>query len=312
MPVRLSRRLCVVLFALTTCPASVFGLEPQGAVPAATLPGISGLARIGSDLLAAVHDAKNPTQLDQPRVSLIWLPKSSRGLMWKPLALEWPSGQGPGSDLESVAGIPGTQSVLLVESGGDRPAGFEPFNRIFLADFAEQRARIVAFAPWPVPATNVEGTAVARVGNRLLFIFAERAEGEPSTTIRWSDLTLDPLGFGPFQGEPLSLPDPRGKQARQVSAMDVDAAGHLYVATTLDPGNDGPFQSVVWRIGRVEPGEDGAARVRLRPEPEFLARLDGLKVEALAIQETGPQLQLFVGTDDENYGGIVRLMPPVQ
>jgi hypothetical protein len=45
-------------------------------------------------------------------------------------------------------------------------------------------------------------------------------------------------------------------------------------------------------------------------ENKRLATLDGLKVESIAVRE--PQAgvrQLYVGTDDEHYGGILRLLP---
>jgi hypothetical protein len=38
------------------------------------LPDLSGLAWMGEDLFVAVHDAKNPDELDRPRVSILALP----------------------------------------------------------------------------------------------------------------------------------------------------------------------------------------------------------------------------------------------
>ena len=38
--------------------------------------------------------------------------------------------------------------------------------------------------------------------------------------------------------------------------------------------------------------------------------MDGLKVEGLALRENGDrEPDIFFGTDDENYGGILRLVP---
>jgi hypothetical protein len=41
-----------------------------------------------------------------------------------------------------------------------------------------------------------------------------------------------------------------------------------------------------------------------------LANLDGLKVESIVVREPieGGK-QIYVGTDDEHYGGIIRLLP---
>ena len=166
-------------------------------------------------------------------------------------------------------------------------------------------------APWPVPTKNVEATAVAEVGGTLLFLFAERAEGEGSSEIRFAELTLDPLRFGAFESAgAFTSPGPTGPNARPVSALEVDAAGAIYAASAEDPDDDsGPFRSAVYRIGRVG-AENGRASVSLDAGPTLLAVLDGLKVESLAVRERqGGSPELWVGVDDENYGGTMRPLP---
>jgi hypothetical protein len=65
----------------------------------------------------------------------------------------------------------------------------------------------------------------------------------------------------------------------------------------------------VWRVGRLAQEELGAA-VRLYEPPERVATLDGLKVEAVAVRPEGSGgVALFVGTDDEGYGGVLRRLP---
>ena len=49
--------------------------------------------------------------------------------------------------------------------------------------------------------------------------------------------------------------------------------------------------------------------VALDPEPSLLGTVDGLKVESVALRELDGQTQLFIGTDDENYGGTLRRLP---
>ncbi len=307
MPVCLLRQLLIAIAAFTGSFGLLLGREPDRMSHGSSLPPVSGLAWLEGDSFVAVHDFKYPAQIDQPRLSILQLPNSSQGVVWTPLAPEWPSSQSPSSDLESVSRIPGTQAILLVESGGTKSETGHAFDRIFLCDLAGRHAKIVDSVRWPVLVLNVEGTAVARVGDRLLFIFAERAEGKPSTRLQWSELAISPLSFGPFSSEELSLPEPQGNHARQVSAIEVDSTGLLYVASAIDPGDDGPFESIVWRVGRVELGEDKQLRVRLQPEPQRIATLNGLKVEGIATREMpGTQAQFFVGTDDENYGGTLR------
>jgi hypothetical protein len=278
--------------------------EPTG------LPDLSGLAAMGGGRFVAVHDAKNPDELARPRVSLLRTPTSLDGVSWTPLAVDWPAPLGPSSDLESAARVPGTASVLLVESGEGEADG-RRFRRIFHARADGDGVELVETAQWPVAVRNVEGTAVARIGSRLVFIYAERAQGRRSTRIRWSPLRLDPLTFGRFRQVSYRSRAPHGPGARPVSALEVDHANRLYVASAQDPGDDnGPFSSSVWHVGRVERGPDGAPRVRLRPRPREVARLDGLKVESVAAERTpGGVTRLFAGTDDENYGGVLRPLP---
>lgn len=275
-------------------------------------PDVSGMAWISDSVLLAVHDAKNPDELDWPRVSLLRLPRSSDGVAWQPVELAWPAPLGASSDLESVARIPGTSLALLAESG-EEVVGDRQHRRLFLVAWCEGKLELRAVAPWPGPVVNVEGVAVARVGDGLVFIYAERAQGAPATALRWAPLTLDPLGFGAFREIALPAPAAVAPRARPVSALEVDGAGRLYVATATDPDDDnGPFRSAIWRVGRIAPAPDAApgAAIILEGAPERLATLDGLKVEAIAVRDLPDGgVEIVIGTDDENYGGLVRLLP---
>lgn len=278
-------------------------------MPAAALPGVSGLAWVEDDLFLAVHDAKrSKKQADWPRVSLIRLPRSANeGVSWEPLALEFPGEAGPANDLESAARVPGGRGFLLAESGPRK--GFAP--RIFFAVYGEGGLRVQSFAPWPEEIENVEAIAVGEAGGELVFLYAERAAGGSSTEIRWAGLELDPPGFGPFRGVTYSGAGGAEKNTRLVSGMALDGDGSIYAASARDTGDDGgPFGGTVQRIGRVTADENGRPVVEL-DEGKSIANLDGLKVEAIAVREAAEGGgQLFVGTDDENYGGIIRPLPP--
>ena len=286
------------------------GAGPSSATqpsPGGALPDISGMAWMMDDLFVVVHDVKHHKSLQQPRVSLLRLPDGTAGIQLRNLAPAWPSAGGAAHDLESIARIPDSRELLLVESGDE---GSE-FRRIFHGRLNGERLQLVNALTWPLPVRNVEGSAVARVGERLIFLYAERAHDQATTSIRWADLTLDPLRLGRFQQVPFASPETRGPHSRPVSALEVDRQGNLYAASTVDSGdNNGPFRSKVWRIGRITGENEGRPRVILDADPQLLATLDGLKVEALAIREmAGSRPELFIGVDDENYGGTVRSIP---
>ncbi|HUF62503.1 MAG TPA: hypothetical protein VMN36_10555 [Verrucomicrobiales bacterium] len=167
---------------------------------------------------------------------------------------------------------------------------------------------IVDFADWPADIFNVEATAVAATGDGFIFAFAERADGETSTNIQWAAFDSDTLTFGAFASIPFPSPDP-AQSSRPLVGMDFDSAGNLYTVSAFDPDDDnGPFTSAVWRVGRLQ--TNGAtAEIVLDEAPELLGRLDGLKTESVTIREVGGGVEVWIGTDDENFGGLLRVLP---
>lgn len=268
-------------------------------------PGLSGLAWVRDDLFVGVHDSKDE---GLPRISLVRLPRSKteRGV-WRPLRVSSPGSGGSIRDLESVSRIPGGRGFMFAESGQKKGK-----KRIFFGELRDEVMTVDAWLDWPVPVKNVEAAEICRVGPHLVFLYAERAKGQTATLIRWATLTLNPPRFGIFAEVVYAGIDPVGPGARPISALTVDGDGVLYSAACHDSGeDDGPFRSVVWRIGRIAADAKGNPLVELG-EPVRLATLDGLKVESLAIRESeATGRQLFIGTDDENHGGVIRLLPPV-
>jgi hypothetical protein len=306
------RRTFVLLFcllgSLSACSFAELPVRPEersGSLEPDS-PDISGLGFVGGENLLAVHDAKGGS--DRARVSRVRLPDAEAAFRTDPVSVQAGERQWPGIDLESIAPVPGTALVLLVESGDDK--GYrEPVPRIFLAEYRGGQLSILDATDWPVPVDNVEGTAVASAAGNLIFLYAERAEGRQSTQLRWATLTLQPLAFGPFRETTFSVRAAKGASLRPVSAIDVDPEGIIYAASAVDPGNDGPFRSIVWRIGRVHADEHGQPLLSLESRPRRLATLDGLKVEGLAVRRIAGKTQIIIGSDDESYGGVIRPLP---
>ena len=277
---------------------------------ASDLPDLSGLAWLGGDCFLAVHDAKIDGESGNPRASLIYLPTDTQGVHWKRQGLDF---RGPKSnDLESAARIPGTMDVLLAESGDN---GNPRFQRIFKAHVEDNRVRIIDVTRWPVAIHNVEATAVAVLGDRFVFLFAERAQNLSSTDLRWAVFDPETLSFGPFRSVTFSNPDPKTFNRPQV-AMDLDSSGLIYISSAFDaeaaelpdPDN-GPFTSAVFCIGELTE-VSGEPEVILFDTPRLKGTLNGFKVESVAVRESDEfGLQIFVGTDDENYGATLRLLP---
>jgi hypothetical protein len=274
-----------------------------------TLPDLSGLAWVDGDAFLAVHDAKNPEENDRPRVSMVWLPRAGDTVSWKPLSLDWPAPLGLSGDLESVARIPGTRLFLLAESGENR-LNDQRFRRVFMAELNGERAAIRAFTELPATIKNIEGSAVARLGERLIFVCGERADGRAAAEVFWSDLQLEPFRLGPFRQAYFRPASFTGPNWRPISAIEIDNRGRIYIASAYDPeSDDGPFTSIIRHAGQVAVDRNNNVRLNLLGRPRQVARLDGLKVESLAMREAGRAApELFAGTDDENYGGALRLI----
>jgi hypothetical protein len=296
------------MLASAGCDSSSSSAQPPQV--ASVLLDLSGLAWIEGDLFVAVHDSKNnDEEKDRARVSLVRLPMGPDGITFENANLNWPAPLGESNDLESAARIPGEPYVLLMESGdgGKAGDGGNEFQRIFLAEYRNQRLTIENFTDWPVDGgvVNVEGAAVARLGNRFVFIFGERAEDEPSTQIQWAELFLPDLTFGPLRETTYNSPDLTDN--RPLVGMDVDDAGNIYIVSAFDPDvDDGPFTSAIWHIGQVVLDDSDEPEVRLFEDPVRLYTLDGFKTESVALRENGGGPEFFAGTDDENYGATLR------
>jgi hypothetical protein len=173
--------------------AGCAGTATPAAKQTAPLLDLSGLAWLDGDRFLAVHDAKTPEEDDLPRVSILTLPASLDGVERIDATPKFP--EAPSSDLEAVATIPGTDKLLLAESGDD--AG--PFDRIFLAQVRGDAVEILETVRWRdfTDYYNIEAMAVAAAdGGNGVLLWAERDSGKDRTRLRWAR-----LGLGPFRIE---------------------------------------------------------------------------------------------------------------
>jgi len=271
-----------------------------------TLLNVSGMSWVAGDVFLAVHDIKNHgDKAAWPRFSLCTLASNEfDGIVRTELHPDFP-GLPPG-DLESICSIPGTSDFLMVESGQEGAS----YSRIFHARLSDGNLTVLGSVNWPVPIVNVEASEVCRVGDQLYFLYAERSEGADSTAIHWAELGLQPVSFGAFESVVYRGVNPVGPMARAIVALDIDEEGNLYTVSAYDPGtDDGPYRSTAWQIGKIGPRATGGAEIHLGPGV-LLGVFDGFKAEAIAVRPTaGGGKEVFIGTDDEHNGGIIRILP---
>ncbi|GAA1957919.1 hypothetical protein [Amycolatopsis minnesotensis] len=252
--------------------------------------GVSGMAVTTSS--AAETDAvivRDNKEDGENRVAVVRVPASgpatSTDLAW--------SGELP-SDLEAIDAVPGKagEFVALASSG-----------TAYLITVDSAKATVVRSFSLPDvdDKANYEGFALATIGGKTVAVWADRGKDKDPGVV--SAAAVD-LGQGTFS-DPVSAkftaPYPE-KHVRHVSDVKVRADGGLLISSASDNGDDGPFDSALYRGGTVKLDGDRVALDTVK-DATPVAKYQGHKIEALACGSASGVL----GTDDENLGGFVRL-----
>jgi hypothetical protein len=277
--------------------------EPSPHAPT-TLGAISGIVALGPERWLVVHDAKRA--LDPPggppATRLRLVERAADGSLTRTV-VAWPGAQA--NDLEALARLPGTAcDVLAVESGEE--TGRVTWYQLRLAGAT---VGVVASGTLTGEPPQVEGFALASIAGRPRALWAGRGSGLSPARLRCGDVVLDAAGtvaaIAPAPGHAdVFAPDvPRSDpNVRHVADLVIAADGTVWATATIDPGNAGPFRSVVYAAGRLHdafrfPAFTPCAR------PRSWCSVPFHKVEGLALTPRGPLL----ASDDELLGGWLRL-----
>ena len=270
-------------------------------------PGVSGIAVLEDGEILSVHDVKPASNEETTAwLGLFRLPKSNGGyLTWENLKVDFSTLVPPPKDLESISPIPGTNSLLIAESG----ALGANHRRIFKISKAGDGWRVTKNLVWPWPVKNVEGMEVCKKNDTYFFASAERSQGLTSVEITWSVLNIQNFQIGTVQRTQYTPPNlDYDKGYRLISSLACDTHGTLWGASAYDPRDDsGPFKSVIFEIGRFS-DSDPLPSFRLSASKRYLT-LPGFKVEGLSIDKNSAHLEvplIFIATDDEGMGGALR------
>lgn len=285
---------------------------------APAMPGISGLAKLEDGVYLAVHDTKVAKDKDAdpaseaPRATILDLTDPEK-LIATTADIDWSQLKGGRSnDLEAVCSIEGVPGEFVaVESGHVGP----DFGRIIhlKAEKAEGKWKfsILGFTTLPneLPdnsaCKDIEGAQTFIRGGDTYLLLGKRGKDDKKGRLIWGKLNWNkPLfkveGDEKFYTnlQKLNLPG----EKRYCSDILIKN-GDIYVSSTNDPGDDGPFTSAVYHLGNIVP--TGASVLHLNNHEQMeITRYDGHKVEALAAPLKADGLWL-AGTDDENAGGSV-------
>ena len=305
---------CFTLFYLTAYATTTNkSINSTTKVDVTMIPGISGISRMSSNKYLIVHDAK-VYEPDKPRLGLLNIKSTSGRIEYK--RLDFPAAAStPSNDLEGVCRVPNTSNeFLLAESG----YWGKKYGRIFHIRVIEQRVVLVREFQLPLLRDNnqdqrdgdqFEGIAcIALDSADVLILLGERGGTTvyPTGILRWGTYNL---GTGRVawskQLLPVTAPNPWGVSGlRSITGLSIDSKGWLWGSAAVDPGNNGPFRSVVYLIGHVDGNQN--IPVRLYNLDTYWI-VDGFKVEGVVAGEDG--LPLSIGTEDENFGGVWRPLP---
>jgi hypothetical protein len=273
--------------------------------------GYSGLASIDKSTFLVVHDTK--ADCAEPRLGTLTVHAGETPL-YAPLKVNW--GAEPPNDFEAACSVPGKSNDFLVTESGYYNGKFGRIFHITLTKKSDQwNVEIRGKIDLPRDTDNVEGLAcIANRSGGLTLLLGERGDSakNPTGMIRWAPLDLinySPIKVADQHQKSLVLPPTSAgrKGVRGCADLYVDEANKIWTAATEDRGDDGPFRSVIYQVGTVEP--EATDPVQILPQTTAAWTLDGVKVEGLNASpfENSP---MSVATDDEHYEGIWRPLFP--
>jgi hypothetical protein len=266
------------------------------------LQDVSGMALVAAEGASerrrveflVVHDNKGG---DEPQVASVVV--GSNRLAYR--ALPWPELSETAVELEAVCGIPETPGSFLAmtstgrllhlryggrEDGGGASDALEVLHESTLPGVAEQ--------------PNLKGFAIQSLGGKSVAIWAESGDGRKPGVLYWGtyDTVADNVKLvGQAQ---VAVPYPAGMYTRHVTDLRLDTSGVVWGAAASDPGDRGPFESVIYALGTIQARGDAIVFER-NVLPTRLWTMKR-KVEALELVP-GANGRIYFGADDEAGGG---------
>jgi hypothetical protein len=251
---------------------------------------VSGIATTTSeDTYLVVHDNKKKGQL---RAGLVNLSADSlyRGLGWpvKDLPI----------DLEALTNISGMEDQYIA-------MGSWGFCYWLALDLSTNRLKLIKEfrIPGSGPPLNLESLVLWFAGNSWYISWAHRGSVKEPSILFWGsiDLFSEVVTIQKEDSIFVSVPWPI-LDKRHMSDMDLDRDGILWAAATSDPGDDGPYQSGIYKIGKFQK-QNGKMEFLIADSfpKQFVFQRN--KVEALTIVGN----KMVFATDDENLGAAINI-----
>ena len=251
---------------------------------------ISGIATTTSeDTYLVVHDNKKKGQL---RAGLVNLSADS---LYS--GLGWPVKDLP-IDLEALTNISGMKDQYIA-------MGSWGFCYWLALDLNTNRLNLIKEfrIPGSGPPLNLESLVLWFAGDSWYIAWAHRGSVEEPSILFWGliDIFSENISIQVIDSVLVEVPWPIMAK-RNMSDMVMDNNGNLWTSATSDPGDDGPYESGIYKIGKFQKQNDKMEFFIADSFPkQFVFQRN--KVEALTIAGN----KMVFATDDENLGAAINI-----
>lgn len=288
------------------------------------LMAISGMDKINDSTYLTVYDLKSHEEGN--RIGVIEVSPEG-GINVFPVAVsDWLHDDGKGSDLESVCSLPNRDNEFLIAESGKWDGKFgRMFHLKLIGDSKSYEAQIVgvfdlpefdAKGPGDGAGDEIEGLACQSKNTGKVWVyFGERggSEAYQNGVIRWAeadlnDHTLTWTETGQV-GIQVNAPGPWVdiSSNRDISGLHIDENNTLWATASEELGENGPFNSIVYKVGKVQSNFEDP--IRMSDQMDVRYTLNGYKAEAISGGTGLIQGSVFtVGTEDELLGGSWRVL----
>lgn len=243
---------------------------------------ISGIGRISAGMVV-VHDNKRD---GQARIGIV-----SGDNAYTPL--DWPTTSLP-FDLEALDIFPGkSNQFIAMESSG----------KCYQLRYNARNNRLTLKNEFQVPDVknpmNLEGISIFTIAGKTWIAWGDRGKNQFPATLYWGRLNLYSSSVAAAGSYSFTVSFPE-LDVRHLSDMDITEDGTCWISSASDPGDDGPFDSAVYRLGQFKPN---GRTLKFIPENsgQPFKIYKGHKIEAITLENK----ILTCATDDENAGASI-------
>ncbi|MBU0676626.1 MAG: hypothetical protein KJ626_00785 [Verrucomicrobia bacterium] len=211
------------------------------------------MALFDSNLFVVVHDTKAAS--DEARMGMLHI-RDDEPPVYLTVEADWGKKKERPNDFESVCMLQGRPDELLAAESKYHEGGY---GRIFHIQMRRGKltweARVKGMIPLPEDTDNLEGMQTIRLDDhRYILLLGERggSDDKPQGEIRWGTIDLNQKTLSMNGRVSFDAPDwSPSEKNRDISELYIDDERGLWIAASDDPGNSGPFRSVIYRAGTV-------------------------------------------------------------